>query len=266
MCHNFCLIILFFATVTGFGQGRVDGFFLDTGSATIAVGSGLEKTDTYFIGSEESELSRNLFYTNVFVAYGIAANVQASVSLPYIDTGGNENFQDISFFLKYKLLAKQTGHGIFSLATAVGVSTPASNYDLGGLFDIGQQATAFQGLLMLHYQIPNGWFGTLQSGYSIKSNPTPNGVPIVAKVGRARNKWYFDVYYEYQNSFGGIDYRGTPAPQDFREIGVDYHKVGNTGYYSVNSTVGVYLSFSYLLSGRNVFAGPGFGGGIVTNF
>jgi hypothetical protein len=248
-----------------FSQGPVDGFFLDKGRATIAIGSGLEKTDNYFIGTEKSSLSRNLYYTNLFVAYGITPKLQASVSLPYIDTGGNEAFQDVSAFLKYRLLNVAYGNSALSLGAAAGVSTPASDYDIGGLFDIGQQATALQGLLLVHYQTFEGWFATLQSGYFLKSNPTPNSVPVVVKMGLARADWYFDVYYQFQNALGGIDYRGTPAPQDFREIGVDFHKVGATGYYSVHPVVGVYLSASYVIAGRNVFAGPGVGLGIVGN-
>ncbi|MFT4848533.1 MAG: hypothetical protein ACI83B_001064 [Sediminicola sp.] len=79
-------------------------------------------------------------------------------------------------------------------------------------------------------------------------------------------KWYYDVYYGYQYSFGGIDYLGTPAPQDFREFGSDYHKVGGTLYRAFKGNWGAYLSLSYLLSGRNTFLGPVYGVGLVYNF
>ncbi|HAT66010.1 MAG TPA: hypothetical protein DCS66_15670, partial [Flavobacteriaceae bacterium] len=109
-------------------------------------------------------------------------------------------------------------------------------------------------------------FTSLQSGYSFKLEEVPNSFPFVIKAGRASSKWYYDIYYDFQHSFGGIDYLGTPSPQNFRAFGVDYHKVGGTVYKPFSNNIGAYVSLSYVLSGRNVFQGPAYGIGIVYNF
>ncbi|HBY68723.1 MAG TPA: hypothetical protein DEG69_13815, partial [Flavobacteriaceae bacterium] len=70
----------------------------------------------------------------------------------------------------------------------------------------------------------------------------------------------------YQHSFGGIDYLETPPPQNFRRFGVDYHKIGGTGYRSFTNNFGAYVSVSYVLGGRNIFQGPGYGIGLMANF
>jgi hypothetical protein len=119
---------------------------------------------------------------------------------------------------------------------------------------------------VIHYQWNSGWFATAQSGYSLKLDPTPNSVPLTVKAGKATAKWYYDAYYDFQHSFGGIDYLGTPPPQDFRAFGVDFQKVGGTVYRSFSDTLGVYVSLSYLFDGRNIFKGPGYGLGLVYNF
>ena len=88
---------------------------------------------------------------------------------------------------------------------------------------------------------------------------------MVFKAGRATSNWYYDVFYDFQHSFGGIDYLGTPRPQNFRAFGVDYHKVGGTVYRPFSNAIGMYVSLSYVVSGRNVFQGPGYGLGLVYN-
>ena len=246
----------------GFGQGRIDGFFKGENNGAAVLGIGFEDTKNYFIGTEKSDLSRSLYYFNLFGAYGISDNLDVNISVPYITSNDNSNFQDVSVFIKYKAFS----FGKLHLITAAGISTPLTNYDLGGLNDIGQQATVIETRAMAHYKWTSGWFATLQSGFSFKLEETPNSIPVTIKGGKAAGNWYYDLYYDFQHSFGGIDYRGTPRPQNFSEFGVDYHKVGVTVYRSISDSLGGYASLSYLLSGRNVFQGAGYGLGLVYNF
>ena len=74
------------------------------------------------------------------------------------------------------------------------------------------------------------------------------------------------MFYNYQKSFGGIDYLGTPPPQNFREFGVDYHKKGGTVYKPISNKIGVYINFSYMFTGKNAFRGAACSTGLVYNF
>ena len=177
-----------------------------------------------------------------------------------------EIFQDIRFLLKSKIKEYTLDSGTLTLGVATGVSTPFSNYKSGGLFAIGQRATIIESRAISQLNFNNGWFTALQTGYSYKFANTPNSIPVIFKAGLATSKYYFDVFYDYQHSLGGIDYLGTPSPQNFEELGVDFHKVGGSIYYSFFKEFGAIVNASYILGGRNTFQGTSLGLGLVYNF
>jgi hypothetical protein len=248
-------------------QGRIDGFYKGKNNGAVVLGLGFEDGQKYLAGvTGKLDLTRSVSYANLFGAYGITDNFDVNISVPYIVSDDNADFQDISIYLKYRLFQFQGDTGRLEIGAAAGFSTNLTNYALGGLNDIGQQATILEARAMFHYQWNSGWFATVQSGYSFKLEPTPNSFPLTVKAGKATAKWYYDVYYDFQHSFGGIDYRATPRPQDFRAFGVDFQKVGGTVYRTLSDSFGIYASLSYVLDGRNIFLGPGYGLGLVYNF
>ena len=262
----FLLCYVLFFVSEGFSQGKIDGFYRGEGNATAVLGLGFEDAKEYFAGTEKTGLSRSLYYGSLYGAYGITKDFDVSLSLPYLMSNKNRDLQDIQLFAKYRVLEKSLEKGSFQISLATGFSTPVGSYTIGGLNDIGQRATVLDGRVVLHYHLKTGWFATLQSGFSFKFEEVPNSVPVTLKLGKTAAKWYYDFYYDYQHSFGGIDYRGTPPPQNFKAFGVDYHKIGGTVYRPFSNNFGAYVSLSYLLGGRNTFQGPGYGVGLVYNF
>lgn len=253
-------------TFLGYSQGQIDGFYKQQHEGTLVLGAGFEDTKNYYVGSQRTDISRSLYYGNIFAAYGILENLNAQVAIPFLSSNDNTNFQDISVFIKYRFGKVVFEKSVLEFSAAAGFSTPLTNYDVGGLNDIGQQATTLQSRLMLHYQVDSGWFGTLQSGYNYKFDEVPNAFPLTLKVGKAAADYYYDIYYDYQNSENGIDYLGTPRPQNFKEFEVDFHKVGGTFFKPFNPNWGMYVSLGYVVSGRNVFQGPSYGLGLVYDF
>ncbi|NNK54731.1 MAG: hypothetical protein HKO97_09230 [Flavobacteriaceae bacterium] len=260
-------IVILLCAIATYGQGRIDGFYKGKNNGAVVLGLGFEDGKKYFAGgSGKLDLTRSVSYGNIFGAYGLTEDLDVNISIPYIVSDDNADFQDISVYLKYRLFQIQGEKGNFEISVAGGFSTNLTDYDLGGLNDIGQQATILDGKGLIHYKWNSGWFATAQSGFSFKVDPTPNSMPLTVKAGKATAKWYYDVYYDFQHSFGGIDYLGTPRPQDFREFGVDFQKTGGTVYHSLSDTFGIYASLSYVFDGRNIFKGPGYGAGLVYNF
>lgn len=259
-------ILMTLLTSNVFSQGKIDGFYRGHGNATIVLGFGFEDSKRYFAGRTKVDLSRNVYYANLFASYGISENLDAQISIPYLISDDNYDFQDLNFFAKYRFYQNDTESGNLQLSFGAGLSTPISDYEIGGLNDLGQQATIIDTRAMIHYHFKTNWFTTLQSGFSYKFEEVPNSVPFVLKIGKAASKWYYDLYYEYQYSFGGTDYLGTPRPQNFREFGVDYHKVGGTAFTHISQNLGFYGSFSYILAGRNTFQGPSYGLGLSYDF
>ncbi len=260
------ILFLFLSICEGFTQGKIDGFYRGSGNASTSLGLGYEDTPNYFVGTEKSDIGRTLFFGSAFVAYGITPDFDINTSLPFFVSNDKLRVQDITLFLKYRFYTFEFENSRLEISSGLGFSSPLSDYETGGLNDIGQRATILETRGMFHYHCNTGWFLTLQSGYSFKFEEVPNSFPLTFKAGRAMSKWYYDVWYDYQNSSGGIDYRGTPPPQNFKEIGVDYHKAGGTIYRPLGQDFGIYASFSYTISGRNVFQGAGYGIGLVYNF
>lgn len=262
MKHLLLFVILFSLNV--FSQSKIDGFYRGIGNSSAVLGIGFEDFNNYFAGKTKTNLSREGQYINLFLSHGITNNLDAQVSLPYIESNRNKDFQDISIFLKYRFYKKEKQN--LELSFGLGFSAPVSNYSIGGLNDIGQQATVIETRLMAHFKYHKNWFTTIQSGYSFKFEETPNSFPFTIKIGQALNKWYYDVFYDYQYAFGGSDYRGTPPPKSFSELGVNYHKIGGTVYKFLTPNFGSYIAISNILKGRNTFKGTSYGLGLVYNF
>ena len=258
-----CVILI---SYNSFAQGRIDGFYKAKGNGTAVFGLGFEDTKNYFAGNNRTDISRSLYYVSLYGAYGLTSDLNIDLALPFISSNDNNNLQDISVMLKYRFFKSSTQSGRLEFSSAAGFSTNVSNYEVSGLNAIGQQATIIETRMVGHYRWNTGWFLTVQSGFSFKFNETPNSLPATLQVGKATSDWYYNLYYDFQHSFGGIDYLGTPRPQNFKEFGVDFQKIGGTVYRPFSSSWGVYLSLSYVLTGRNVFQGPGYGLGVVYNF
>lgn len=250
-------------SIGAFSQGKVDGFYKGKGNLDLVLGAGMEKNEKFFAGTNEINLARDITNISFFAAYGILDKLDVNVSLPYVSTGLESNFQDGAVYLKYQILEKELSKGKLSFTMAAGFSTNLTDYQTEGTSAIGQQASVIDVRPVVHYFANNGIFATGQIGFQSKSNPTPNAIAAALKVGKAGNKFYYDFWYEFQKSDGGRDYRGTPAPKTFKELGSDYHRIGGTYYMPIKEKLGFFVGLSYTLTGRNVGQGYGVNGGIV---
>lgn len=256
--------ILFAIITTGLvAQGRVDGFFKGKGNSELVIGGGTERNNKFYAGTDKISLGRDINHVSIFAAYGITEKFDVYVSAPYIWLNDENSIQDGSVFLKYGLFSKSLTSGDLSVSLAAGYSTPLSDYETESINAIGQQAEVLDIRPVVHFMRNDGWFATLQGAYNLKSDPVPDAYSAALKVGKASSKIYYDFWYEYQYSDGGLDYRGTPAPETFRELGVGFHKIGGTFYQPIKSYLGYYLSSFYVLSGRNVGQGIVFNAGVV---
>lgn len=217
MSKYLLLTISILFLVQGFAQGRIDGFYKGQGAGSAVLGFGYEDSKKYYAGDMKLDLGRTVVYGSIFVDYGITQDLDASVSLPYIASDDNSDFQDMALWLKYRLFDQALSSGNLEFSVAGGFSTPVSDYELGGLNDIGQQATIIDLRGMVHYKINSGWFVTLQSGYSFKLEETPNSIPVTLKAGHAGSNWYYDLFYDYQHSLEELTTEA-PSTAKFQRI------------------------------------------------
>lgn len=236
-------------------QGRVDGFYKGKGNIELALGGGTEFASHYFAGNNRIDLSRTISNVSLTVGTGLFNRLDLYLNIPYVSIGEVSSVQDGSVFLKYLIAKQELTKGELSFSIAGGYSSNLADYKTGGINAIGQRAKVMDVRPLVHYQV-GGWFATLQFAYNYKFDPVPNATNGSIKVGKATAKYYFDVWYENQHTFGGFDYQGTPSPPSFRELGVSYHKVGGTYYIPIGKRFGFYTGVAFVLSGRNIGQGP----------
>jgi hypothetical protein len=266
-------LVFLFSVLNSVGQGRVDGFFKGQGNLDVVFSGGYEDNKSYFAGTNKISLGREIVIANVYLAYGITNRLDVNFSLPYISVNKNtKGIQDASLFVKYRLWNISNASPLFyylpkgysaTLSVAGGVSSNFTDYQTEGGNALGQQAKTIDLRPVLQVPLKNGIFATLQAGYTYKFDPVPNSFSPALKIGIAKGNIYADVWYEYQHSFGGLDYQGTPKPKSFQELGVDFHKIGATIYKPIKKRFGVFVGATYILTGRNTSQGLGLNAGIV---
>ena len=247
--------------VAGNAQGRVDGFFKGQGNLDLAISGAFEGNSKFLGNGTVHNIPRTIFAGSAFVAYGISDKLDINVSVPYIVVNGNGGLQDGAVYLKYYLKSvKKSKSKFLDLVLAAGFSSNFTNYQTGGASALGQQAKQFDIRPVFQLYFPKSVFATVQTGFTYKFDPVPNAFPLAVKVGIAKSKFYADVWYDFQHSFGGIDY---PTGDSFRKLGVSYHKIGGTFYKPIKNKFGIFVGASYTLTGRNTAQGIGINAGFV---
>ncbi|NEN24177.1 hypothetical protein G3O08_11755 [Cryomorpha ignava] len=257
--------IVFFNAIA-FAQGPVDGFYKGKGNAEIGIGGGASLNKNFYAGTDLIALKRNIVNVSIFAGVGLTENLDVYASLPFLAINDEKSLQDASVYLKYRLLNRKLSGGSLQLSLAAGFSSNLVDYQTEGGSALGQQAKVIDIRPVLHFASNSGWFYTLQGAYLYKFSPVPEAMNAGLKIGKATSNYYFDLWYAYQYSFGGLDYRGDPAPATFRELGVDYNQIGGTYYRPFTDKLGGYIGASYSFAGRNTVNGYGFNLGMTFKF
>ncbi|UTW61131.1 hypothetical protein KFE98_14040 [bacterium SCSIO 12741] len=251
-------------TLGAWAQPPIDGFSKGKGNLDLVGGLTFESFSKYFAHDGPVSINRATTAFSIFAAAGITDRLDAQINIPVIYTKPDQSgLQDLSIFLKYAWIKRSSDNHHFTLGTALGFSTPMMDYPTQSLFAIGQQATSFDGRIYGQYRWPSGWFVMAQTGYTYRLDPVPSSTPAALKIGLAKAKYYWDVWYDFQHAYGGNDYRdGNNA--SFRTFGVSYHKVGGTFYKPFSSgKSGVALGAFFVISGRNIGQSIGVSGAYI---
>ena len=255
--------VLLFSSSLLYSQGRVDGFYKGKGALEIGIGGGVEVHKKYFAGTNRVGISRTIFNANLFGAYGITKGFDVYFGLPYVAINKVKSIQDGSIYLKKLLLNVGLDKSDLQVSFAFGYSSNLAEYVSEGLSAIGQKAKVLDFRPVIHLNMESNWFVTLQGAYLYKFDPVPPAVTAALKLGKATAKYYFDFWYDFQNTSGGLDYQGTPTPDTFRKLGVSYHKVGGTFYQPLGNKFGYYVGASTVITGRNIGQGTSLNIGFI---
>lgn len=152
---NFTVLFLIAGTVgllspnSTQAQGLTDGYFRGAGNIDATLSSTFESGDEFCAGETKMDVPpiyREISRTTVslYIAYGLADNVDLSLNLPYIFASGDgggpssglppqdfDSFQDAQLTVKWRPLQAQMESGTFTFALAGAFSTPLSDYENG---------------------------------------------------------------------------------------------------------------------------------------
>ncbi|WP_405205211.1 hypothetical protein [Aquimarina sp. LLG6339-5] len=282
-----CLI--FFSSVSA--QTIINGFFPKKNDFTIASSYSYKSYDNFFRGSDQTlsnpmnmgEISSTVI--SVYGEYGILNWLSSTVTLPYISTQNEtgvldpvsqtdevSGIQDLSLFLKAKVLEKNLNASKIAIGGAAGVSVPVGGYEEAGILSLGNGATAVDGCGFIQLSTPSNLFVELQAAYSLRNNSDfeiPNATLFSAKLGYY-NKWFYaHAKVGTQNSLDGLDI-GTPefaaagGAAALPETEVDYTNFYLNLYVPIyKQSIGISSGYTTNMSGKNYDRASGFSLGLV---
>lgn len=243
---------LLFCSSTLFSQGLLDGYMKGKGNTDVALSGSFETGSNFFIKDGTTSLSRSISSVSVFAAHGVTNWLDVVGSLPYISNGGKESgLQDASLFLRLKL-AEVTVKGVKArFILGGGYQLPVSDYETQNAFAIGQQGESkeVRGIIQLE---KGSYFVMLKGGYSFRNNPNTDALPLVAKIGVAKEKYYADLFIDYLGADGGGNYLPVEERTPFQELGVSFLRIGGNYYRPFTPKFGGVVGAAYTIDGRNI--------------
>ncbi|AXT56635.1 hypothetical protein J8L88_07225 [Aquimarina sp. MMG015] len=281
--------LMFFSSVSA--QTIINGFFPQKNDFTLASSYSYKSYDNFFRGSDQTnsnpmnmgEISSTVI--SVYGEYGILNWLSTTVTLPYISTQNEtgvldpvsqtdevNGIQDLSLFLKAKVLEKNLDAAKVAIGGAAGVSVPVGGYEEAGILSLGNGATAVDGCGFIQLSTPSNLFVELQAAYSLRNNSDfeiPNATLFSAKLGYY-NKWFYaHAKVGTQNSLDGLDI-GTPefaaagGAAALPETEVDYTNFYLNLYVPIyKQSIGISSGYTTNMSGKNYDRASGFSLGLV---
>jgi len=264
--------VFLLATVTASAQD-LNGFLRDKGSGDVAVSLTSESYDMFWRG--ETKVSNpgvgqvDTVSASIWMAYGLTDRWTLIASLPWVDadgdgTGGfaDSGIQDLSVLGATRLAEFGNGGGS-RLIGAVGVRTPASNYEGDQPVSLGDDTTDW--LVRLVYQFRReSFYVSQQVGYDVRGGDAPDGVPLYTEAGYTFGRTTVNAFFSKLLADGGTDI-GDPG-FTFPSNQEEYERTGAKVYVRINERFGVALSGFTTLDGRNTGDSTGFSLGADFSF
>lgn len=285
------LFSVFFMNVNAAAQSPTDGLMMPKGSLCNLVGYSNSQWDNYWEGNKKRSNANLGTFTsqNVLLmgALGITDKLNVLAGLPYVWTsasasyiGGQSGFQDLSVWVKYRIVAKKGNFGEIKLFTTLGGSIPTTQYVTDFLpFSIGLHTKTASGRLILNYE-KNGFYLTAQGGATLRSNvkidrnsfifnnklyesdvmPVPNAADGSLTLGYLSKSFQTAVSIDKFGCLSGDDIRYNDAPilpNNMQSTSVNWFGRVNMGHLSL------ILNAGKVLNGRNIGQSTSFGGSVL---
>ena len=287
-------IIFLFVLATYFqatAQSPTDGLMMPKGSLCTVVSYSNSSWDNYWEGEKKRSNSNLGTFTsqNVMLmgALGLTDKLNLMVGLPYVWTSssasylsGQKGLQDLSAWLKYRIIEKKSNWGDIKVFATIGGSIPTTNYIADFLpFSIGLHTKTASGRLIINY-MKSGFYLNAQGGATLRSNvkidrnsfifnnklyesdvmPVPNAADGSLTLGYLSTRFQTAVSIDKFGCLSGDDIRYNDAPiltNNMKSTSLNWFGRVNLGHLSFIVNAGK------VLKGRNVGETTSFGGGVL---
>lgn len=278
---NLFILLLLWVSSSMMAQTQVTGFYPEKNKLTIAPNYCYKNYNKFYRGETLTDGNPGAiggspvssYIINFYGEYGITNWLSSSISLPYIsiktDNGDLDpvqkkssikGIQDLSVFLKAKIIEEKLGSVKVTLGAATGVTVPIGDYEGLGIITLGNRATTYNGDLIAQFTFANNFFTELQGGYSLRENKdyeVPEAVVYGLKLGYFNDIFYLHAQIASQNSLDGFDI-GSPefgaagGPLSLPQTKVNYTNLNFNIYFPLyKDTIGISSAFSKTIDGRN---------------
>jgi hypothetical protein len=286
-----CLLM---AGLTASAQTPTDGLMMKKGENCSVLAYSNSTWENYWEGEKKrsnTNLGKFTAENVMFMsALGITDKLNVIVGLPYVRTSasvsylaGQQGFQDVSLWLKYRLLEKEGNFGALRVFATGGASVPTTNYVADFLpFSIGLQSKTASGRLILNYN-KNGFYINAQGGAILRSSakvdrnsfifnnklyqsdvmPVPNAAEGSLSLGFVNKRFQTFVSLDRFGCLSGDDIRYNDAPiltNRMASTSVNWFGKVNIRKLSIIASAG------RVLDGRNVGEATSFGVGVAYFF
>jgi hypothetical protein len=288
----FCCLLL--GSLTASAQTPTDGLMMKKGENCSVLAYSNSTWENYWEGEKKrsnANLGKFTAENVMFMsALGITDKLNVIVGLPYVRTSasvsylaGQQGFQDVSLWLKYRLLEKEGNFGALRVFATGGASVPTTNYVADFLpFSIGLQSKTASGRLILNYN-KNGFYINAQGGAILRSSakidrnsfifsnklyqsdvmPVPNAAEGSLSLGFVNKRFQTFVSLDRFGCLSGDDIRYNDAPiltNRMASTSVNWFGKVNIKKLSIIASAG------RVLNGRNVGEATSFGVGVAYFF
>jgi hypothetical protein len=288
----FCFLLT--GALNASAQTPTDGLMMKKGENCTVVAYSSSTWENYWEGATKRKNANLGKFTSqnimLMSALGITNKLNVVIGLPYVKTSasvsylaGQSGFQDVSLWLKYRLLDKKTSLGDISLLATGGASIPTNNYVADFLpFSIGMQSKTASGRLILNVN-KSGFYVNAQAGiigrsaakvdrnsfifnnklYQSDAMPVPNAADGSLSLGFVNKRFQTFVSLDKFGCLSGDDIRYNDAPiltNKMSSTSVNWFGKVNIGRFSIIANAGK------VLSGRNVGEATSFGVGAAYLF
>ncbi|MCY2960801.1 MAG: hypothetical protein NTY35_11595 [Planctomycetota bacterium] len=258
-----------------FAQGD-NGFLRGTGHSDIVLTFNRDSYDEFWVGNDKvsdpavGKVTRDSYA--LYAAYGLRDDMDLVFSGSYVkaESDGNAGFEDESDLQDAYLGAKwrfwtniQDKHG-FALLFAPSVKLPMTDYEDNAVTAIGDGQVDLRGRLIAHYQMANGFYAALESGYDVRNGAPKDEVPLNLSVGATFGMVTLTPFYSRVFSQGGPDI-GAPG-FTFPSVQEEYSRVGLGAYVRIGDGFGLTGMWRTTIDGLNTGDVESFSLGLVVRF